>query len=120
MARSDVWQETPPFREDYQLTLAEGAYLINAGKPRQSLHIDRAECILCEGCVDICPWKCIHSLSMDAIAEATNVDDPRADATNFGLFVVDEDECTRCALCIDRCPMGGISLGKFEGDRKSV
>ena len=46
MARSDVWQETPPFRDDYQLTLVEGAYLINAVKPKQFLHIDQAECIL--------------------------------------------------------------------------
>jgi ferredoxin len=52
---------------------------------------------------------------MDAIAEATNVDDPRQDATNYGIFVVDEDECTRCALCIDRCPTSVISLGKYEG-----
>ena len=115
MARSDVWQETPPFRDDYQLTLVDSAYLINAVKPKQFLHIDQAECILCEGCVDICPWKCIHYLSIDAIAEATNVDDPRSDASNLGLFVVDEDECTRCALCVDRCPTGVISLGKFEG-----
>ncbi|MDX1449772.1 MAG: 4Fe-4S binding protein [Acidimicrobiia bacterium] len=115
MARSEVWFETPPFRDDYQLTLVEGDYLTGAVKPKQFLHIDQAECILCEGCVDICPWKCIHYLSMDAIAEATNVSDPRQDATNFGMFVVDEDECTRCALCIDRCPTGVISLGKYEG-----
>lgn len=115
MARSEVWFETPPFRDDYQLTLVEGAYLTAAVKPKQFLHIDQAECILCEGCVDICPWKCIHYLSMDAIAEATNVDDPREDSTNFGIFIVDEDECTRCALCIDRCPTSVISLGKYEG-----
>jgi formate hydrogenlyase subunit 6/NADH:ubiquinone oxidoreductase subunit I len=115
VARSEVWFETPPFRDDYQLTLVEGEYLTAAVKPKQFLHIDQAECILCEGCVDICPWKCIHYLSMDAIAEATNVDDPREDATNYGIFVVDEDECTRCALCIDRCPTSVISLGKYEG-----
>jgi ferredoxin len=115
MARNDVWFEIPPMRDDYQLTLVDGEYLKSAVKPKQFLHIDQAECILCEGCVDICPWKCIHYLSMDAIAEATNVDDPRADEQNYGFFMVDEDECTRCALCIDRCPTGVITLGKFEG-----
>lgn len=115
MARSEVWFETPPFREDYQLTLVEGSYLAAAVKPKQYLHIDQAECILCEGCVDICPWKCIHYLSIDAIAEASNVADPRGDAANHGFFVVDEDECTRCALCVDRCPTGVISLGKYDG-----
>ncbi len=115
MARTDVWFPIPPIRDDYQLTLVDGSYLDAAVKPKQFLHIDEAECILCEGCVDICPWKCIFYLSVDAIAEATNVDDPRADDENFGFFIVDENECTRCALCVDRCPTGVISLGKFEG-----
>ena len=35
-------------------------------KPKQFLHIDQSECIMCEGCVDICPWKCIHMLSTDS------------------------------------------------------
>ena len=115
MARTDVWFETPPFRDDYQLALVDGDYLKRAVKPKQFLHIDEGECILCEGCVDICPWKCIFYLSVDAIAEATNVSDPRASDDSFGMFIVDEDECTRCALCVDRCPTGVISLGKFEG-----
>jgi len=115
VARTDVWFEIPPIRDDYQLTLVDGSYLTAAVKPKQFLHIDEAECILCEGCVDICPWKCIHYLSTDAIAEATNVDDPRSDGDNLGMFLVDENECTRCALCVDRCPTGVISLGKFEG-----
>lgn len=110
-----VVDETPPFRDDYQLALVEGDYFTDKLRPKQFLHIDQAECILCEGCVDICPWKCIHYLSMDAITESVNVDNPGDDPTNFGFFVVDENECTRCALCIDRCPTGVISLGKFEG-----
>lgn len=115
MAKGDVWFETPPIRDDYQLAAVDGTYLAAAVKPKQFLHINQAECILCEGCVDICPWKCIHYLSVDAIAEGVNVDDPGDDLTNKGFFIVDEDECTRCALCVDRCPTGVISLGKFAG-----
>jgi len=110
-----VVDETPPIRDDYQLALVDVDYFKDKLRPKQFLHIDQSECILCEGCVDICPWKCIHYLSLDAITEAVNVDHPDEDATNFGFFIVDEDECTRCALCIDRCPTGVISLGKFEG-----
>jgi ferredoxin len=115
VAKSEVWFEIPPMRDDYQLALVDGEVLKAAVKPKQFLHIDEAECILCEGCVDICPWKCIHYLSIDAIAEAVNVDDPREDSGNYGFFMVDEEVCTRCALCIDRCPTGVITLGKFEG-----
>jgi len=101
---ANVVDETPPIRDDYQLALVEADYFKDKLRPKQFLHIDQAECILCEGCVDICPWKCIHFLSLDAIAEAINVDHPADDPQNYGFFVVDEDECTRCQLCIDRCP----------------
>jgi formate hydrogenlyase subunit 6/NADH:ubiquinone oxidoreductase subunit I len=84
-------------------------------KPKQFLHIDQNECILCEGCVDICPWKCIHYLSVDTVAEGVNVGTPGENAENQGVFIVDEDTCTRCALCVDRCPTGVITLGKFAG-----
>ena len=112
---SEAWTELIDTREDYQLTVVDGSYLKAAVKPKQFLHINESECILCEGCVDICPWKCIHYLSMDAIAEASNVANPSQQPENGGFFVVDEDACTRCALCIDRCPTGVISLGKFTG-----
>ena len=36
----------------------DAAYLGRAVKPKQFIHIDQSECIMCEGCVDICPWKC--------------------------------------------------------------
>ena len=114
-APRDVWFEIPPIRDDYLLAVVDGSFLTAAVKPKQFLHIDQAECILCEGCVDICPWKCIHYLSLDAIAEAHGVANPSADPDAKGFFLVDEDECTRCALCIDRCPTGVITLGKFEG-----
>jgi len=110
-----VIDETPPIRDDYQLAQVEGDYFTDKLRPKQFLHIDQSECILCEGCVDICPWKCIHYLSLDAIAEGVNVDHPNEDTQNMGFFIVDEDECTRCALCIDRCPTNVITLGKFEG-----
>jgi len=110
-----VVDETPPIRDDYQLAVVEGGYFKDKLRPKQFLHIDQSECILCEGCVDICPWKCIHYLSLGAISEGVNVEHPADDDRNRGFFLVDEDECTRCQLCIDRCPTGVISLGKLEG-----
>ena len=115
MGKNDVWFETPPFRDDYQLALVDTEYVADKVKPKQFLHIDQSECILCEGCVDICPWKCIHYLSLEAISDANGVLAPSQDPEAHGFFVVDEDECTRCALCVDRCPTGVITLGKFEG-----
>jgi len=45
----------------------DAAWLSQAVKPKQFIHIDQSECITCEGCVDICPWKCIHMVTPDAI-----------------------------------------------------
>jgi ferredoxin len=67
---------------------------------------------MCEGCVDICPWKCIHMVTPEAIAEADNTEQPGADPSDKVIFIIDDDVCTRCALCVDRCPTGVIILGK--------
>jgi ferredoxin len=120
MAKTDANPPMPDFATDYVLQEVDPAYLTQSVKPKQFLHIDQAECILCEGCVDICPWKCIHYLSLDAIADTAGVADPAETEGAGGFFLVDEDVCTRCALCIDRCPTGVITLGKFEGSVADV
>ena len=79
MARNDANPPMPEFSTSYVLQEVEPKWLTQAVKPKQFLHIDQAECILCEGCVDICPWKCIHMLSNDAIDEAVNADQPGDD-----------------------------------------
>ena len=70
MARTDANPPMPEFRDDYVLQEVDADYLAKAVKPKQFIHIDQSECIMCEGCVDICPWKCIHMVTPDAIAEA--------------------------------------------------
>ncbi|MGH9023794.1 MAG: 4Fe-4S dicluster domain-containing protein, partial [Acidimicrobiia bacterium] len=112
MGKTDANPPMPPFADRYQLQEVDPSWLTSAVKPKQFLHIDQSECILCEGCVDICPWKCIHMLSVDAIEEAVNTERPGEDPADQVFFVVDEDVCTRCALCVDRCPTGVIILGK--------
>lgn len=112
---ADTYLEIPPMRDDYSLTLVEPEFIAASVRPKQFLHINQAECITCEGCVDICPWHCIHYLSMDAIADVKGVTDPTEDVEAYGFFMVDEEVCTRCQLCIDRCPTNVITLGKFTG-----
>ncbi len=111
----EAWLELPPFRDDYQLAIVDTEYMNAAVKPKQFIHIDESECILCAGCVDICPWKCIHILSTEVITETFGVDDPNDKPENLALFVIDDTECTRCKLCVDRCPTNVITIGKFGG-----
>ncbi len=113
MARTDANPPMPAFPGgEYVLQEVSTDQLNGAVKPKQFLHIDQAECIMCEGCVDICPWKCIHMLSPEAVAEAVNTGTPGIDPDDHVIFVVDEDVCTRCGLCVDRCPTGVIIMGK--------
>ena len=100
MAKSEVLIEMPEFEKKYNLAMVDAEKVASRVRPKQFLHIDEPECILCEGCV--------------AIDDSINVESPDEDEAP-GFFVVDEEACTRCALCIDRCPTGVISLGKFEG-----
>ena len=103
----------PEFRDDYVLQEVDAAWLSQAVKPKQFIHIDQSECIMCEGCVDICPWKCIHMVRPGAIDDAIGTEQPGSDPTDHVIFTIDDDVCTRCALCVDRCPTGVIILGKI-------
>ena len=112
MARTDANPPMMPYTDEYSLVEVDADYLTKAVKPKQFIHIDQTECIMCEGCVDICPWKCIHMVTPDAIVEATGTERPGEDPSDEVVFIIDDDICTRCALCVDRCPTGVIILGK--------
>jgi len=112
MARTDANPPMMPYTDQYQLVEVDADYLARAVKPKQFIHIDQSECILCEGCVDICPWKCIHMVVPEAVVEAIDTDLPGEDPSDQVIFTIDDDVCTRCALCVDRCPTGVIILGK--------
>ncbi|MBI2705825.1 MAG: 4Fe-4S dicluster domain-containing protein [Actinobacteria bacterium] len=121
MAKVDANPPMPEFRDDYVLQEVDAEWLSKAVKPKQFIHIDQSECIMCEGCVDICPWKCIHMVTPNAIEEAVATARPGIDPKDHVVFLIDDDVCTRCALCVDRCPTGVIIMGKVgtapsEGD----
>ena len=113
MAKTDANPPLPEFRDDYVLQEVDPSWLAAAVKPKQFIHIDQSECIMCEGCVDICPWKCIHMVSPTAIESAVGTEQPGLDPSDHVIFTIDDDVCTRCALCVDRCPTGVIILGKL-------
>jgi ferredoxin len=112
MARTDANPPMMPFTDEYTLVEVDADYLSKAVKPKQFIHIDQSECISCEGCVDICPWKCIHMVATSAVVDAEGTERPGVDPSDAFMFTIDDDICTRCALCVDRCPTGVIILGK--------
>jgi len=80
---------------------------------------DSERCILCSGCVEICPEACLALVPMSrlaggpALAAVGEALDATADAA---AIVKDEERCIRCGLCAERCPTGAITMESLEID----
>jgi len=81
---------------------------------------DGEKCILCGGCVDVCPELCLRIVSVDRLAREGQVaevvdrllaDTPPEDAS---AILKDETRCIRCALCAERCPTGAITMERMH------
>ena len=109
--------EKPRLRTDYIAEDVDGAWLKSIRKPPRYIGMIPELCIVCDGCVDICPWYCIFILDPDIVAEAGADEVARDMKKEDILFVIDDDACTRCLLCVERCPTGALTIGKLEGGK---
>ncbi len=74
-----------------------------------NVELDADLCILCGGCVDICPEGCIRIVPIEEIAGlSTPEHGPRS------ALIIQEDRCIRCALCVERCPTDALSMAAWE------
>jgi formate dehydrogenase beta subunit len=85
---------------------------------------DASRCILCGGCVDVCPEYCLRMVPLnqvagdDAVATLAN----RITGTTLSptpgppatVMIMDATRCIRCALCALRCPTDAISMEAFR------
>jgi len=93
---------------------------------------DGTECILCGGCVDVCPENCLQLVplsqleiprtEMGKVQELLKSDpitlqhltpDELPDGEG-SVMVKDETICIRCGLCAQRCPAHTITMEGFE------
>jgi NADPH-dependent glutamate synthase beta subunit-like oxidoreductase len=84
---------------------------------------DSRKCLLCGGCVDVCPEGCLRIVSVSRLL----ADDKTRAALDrlcgdtppreVSAIIKNDERCIRCAECADRCPVGAITMQQvsFEG-----
>ncbi len=90
------------------------------------------ECILCGGCVDVCPENCLSLVPLKNFAftgeekerlgkerelrglDLQNISPEELNQVEGSVMVKDETICIRCGLCAERCPVNTISMEAFE------
>jgi NADPH-dependent glutamate synthase beta subunit-like oxidoreductase len=90
------------------------------------------ECILCGGCVDVCPENCLRLVPLNQFHFSDETKDRLAAEAEFqpgtlqhlgvrdlgagegSVMVKDETICIRCGLCAERCPAHTITMEAYE------
>lgn len=83
---------------------------------------DGSKCILCNGCVDVCPYDCLKLVRVEQLegdATLSRVVGAWEHSTGIGAegasaMLFDPDHCIRCALCAQRCPTDAITMENFR------
>jgi ferredoxin len=82
---------------------------------------DGNRCVLCGGCVDVCPTLCLKLVPLSQLAGSGDLDaaveaalGAGADLSGHSAILKDEDRCIRCAACAMRCPSDAITMERVS------
>lgn len=100
----------------------------------EGTEVDGTECILCGGCVDVCPEQCLelvplrdfefpepvlaHIVENESQYEVElrnlSAEELASDRVTGSVMLKDETRCIRCGLCAMRCPVKEITMEAFH------
>lgn len=82
---------------------------------------DGERCVLCGGCVEVCPTLCLKIVPLARLAATPALEaavratlGPEPDLNENCAILKDEDRCIRCALCEMRCPVEAITMERVR------
>ena len=67
-------------------------------------------CILCNGCVDVCPMDCLKLVPASQVAGDARVAALIAGGSAKSAMLFDPTQCIRCGLCAVRCPTDAVQM----------
>ncbi|CAG0940731.1 formate dehydrogenase (NADP+) beta subunit [Candidatus Brocadiaceae bacterium] len=71
------------------------------------------KCVLCGGCIDVCPYNCISMVSREKVEVPDVLHDDAVSGDWDAAMMIDEEKCIRCGLCVKRCPVNAITMKRF-------
>jgi formate dehydrogenase beta subunit len=79
---------------------------------------DGSLCILCNGCVDVCPNDCLKLVPVSELTGDENVqtliERHRPNWPQMSAMLFDPTRCIRCGLCAARCPTEAVQMETFR------
>jgi len=73
-------------------------------------------CVLCAGCVDVCPENCLQMVRTSNISFQDSDKSSTPTTSQEWAIIKDETRCIRCALCAKRCPTDTITMERLIFD----
>jgi NAD-dependent dihydropyrimidine dehydrogenase PreA subunit len=100
----------------------------------EGTEVDGTECVLCGGCVDVCPEQCLELVPLEQVdfpepvlaqieqnesayeveLRGVAVAELAHQQVTGAVMVKDETRCIRCGLCALRCPVNEITMEAFH------
>ena len=79
-------------------------------------------CILCGGCVDVCPSYCLSMVSIDKITGGKDIEllldlefgNKIRKSEDGSVMLFDPLKCIRCGMCAIKCPTGSCKMSEND------